>query len=152
MLAKRVKNIFQTHVAALVIPTDEGEIKEFLKGLGLDADVEKYGKYIRAWNMKPCYAGLARTIRGGENLFIYIQDGVLKIDAVIFGEEDEKIPSIHGKIVEIHKEGMEDAIYEKLAPDECLIISREGPYINYVKNEGGKIEFYRSTQSPGGVV
>ncbi|MBW1937065.1 MAG: hypothetical protein JRI84_16255 [Deltaproteobacteria bacterium] len=41
------------------------------------------------------------------------------------------------------KKGKVEPIYEKLAPGEVLIISREGDCLTYVANEGGKVVFKR---------
>ena len=41
------------------------------------------------------------------------------------------------------KKGKVEPIYEKLAPGEVLIISREGDCLTYVSNEGGKVVFKR---------
>ncbi|KAF5412424.1 MAG: hypothetical protein C5S38_08365 [Candidatus Methanophagaceae archaeon] len=55
------------------------------------------------------------------------------------------------KVIEMCKETKakrEEPIYEKLAPGEVLIISKEEDCVTYATNEAGKVVFKRASLTP----
>jgi hypothetical protein len=53
------------------------------------------------------------------------------------------------EMVKEKKEKKVEPIYEKLAPGEVLIISKEGNCVTYATNEGGKLILRKACVLPG---